>query len=336
MGFKKAVRDDIFAKVLFISPSGGGKSFSALRVAKGMAKALEDKMGEEVRVAYIGTENSRDTYYADEFDYDLLQIKNDYKPENYIDALDDAIEAGYKVCIVDSLSHEWTGKGGCLEIHSKIQGNSYTAWQKVTPRHEKFMDKLLESDIHIIATVRGKDKYVLTEENGKQIPKKVGLGYQQRDDLEYLFTTAFTLEQDNHVFTAVKDNTHLFEDRNDIITEKDGVAIIDWCSGGDVKAKKQELQKEKEKAMEKIKLNEEKEAEKLTEESKKKKTAKKKDQSLDGLKKQIVELCAELSNNGKRDGVVALMKELAGTPNPNKIEDMEVAEKVLEALQGLE
>lgn len=335
MGFKKAIRDDIFAKVLFISPSGGGKSFSALRVAKGMSKALEEKTGEECRIAYIGTENSRDTYYADEFDYDLLQIKNDYKPENYLDALDEAIDAGYKICIVDSLSHEWGGKGGCLEIHSKMAGNSYTNWGKVTPRHEKFMDKLLESDIHIVATVRGKDKYVLTEEGGKQVPKKVGLGYQQRDDLEYLFTTAFTLEQDTHLFTAVKDNTHLFEDRNAVISEKDGAAIIEWCSGGDVKAKKEALKKAKDDAVAKIKMNEEKEAEELAKEAAKKKASQKKDNSLDGLKSQIVELCATLSEQGKRDGVVALMKELTGSPNPNKITDAEKAEEVLEALSGL-
>lgn len=346
-GFKKAERDDIYAKILFIAVSGGGKSYSGLRYSKGMLDALNKKTGEENRLAYIGTEGSRDKYYADEFDYDLLQIKGDFSPEKYLDAIDEALDSGYKVIFIDSITHEWTGKNGCLEIHSKIPGNSYVAWDKVTPRHNKLMDKILECEAHVVVTVRGKDKYVLEETNGKQVPRKVLLGYQQRDDIEYLFTTSFTLEQDSHLFTAVKDNTHLFEDRHDIITEKDGELILNWASNGDIASKRAELEKAKEEAKAKIALNEKEEAKKIVEEKEKKtKTQKElpkeevtKDtdkKTLEELKPEILELCKSLTKAKKRDLVISVIsKENNDDANPNNIVDILVAEKVLKALKEI-
>ena len=335
-GFKKAIRENIWTKVISIAPSGSGKTYSNLRLAKGLAKAIEEATGEKTDVAFIDTEARRSTYYADEFDFDILELKAPFTPESYIDAIDEAIDAGYKVLVIDSLSHEWTGKGGCLEIHSKMPGNSYTNWAKVTPRHEKFTDKLIDSPIHILATVRGKDKYVLEEQNGKQVPRKVGVGYQQRDDLEYLFTTAFTLEQDTHYFSTVKDNTHLFEDRHDILTEKDGVALYKWATGGDVKAKKAELDKIKEEAKAKIKMNEENEAKKMAEEASKKKKKQENKLTLEELKEEILLKCKELSDTGKRSEVIANLKKISGSPNPNEIDNKNVAEKVLSALEDLE
>lgn len=339
MGFQKAKRENIWAKVLTIAPSGGGKSYGALRVAKGLADALAKDTGVEERIAYIGTEGSRDKYYADEFDYDLLQLKPPFEPETYIDAIDEALDAGYKVIVIDSMTHEWKGKGGMLEIHSKMSGNSYTNWSKLTPRHEKFVDKILESEAYIVATVRGKDKYVLEEQNGKQVPRKVGVGYDQRDDLEFLFTVAVTIEQDTHYFTSVKDNTHLFEDRNDILTEKDGEIIYKWASGGDIKAKKTELEKAKDAAKAKIAMNEQEEVKKILEEKETKTKEQKKlpkTQSIGELKAEILGLCKDLSVKGKRDLVVSTISDLNNKDaNPNNINDVGIAEEVLKALKEI-
>lgn len=336
MGFKKAVRENIWAKVLTIAPSGGGKSFGALRVANGITSALSKDTGEEERIAYIGTEGSRDKYYADEFDYDLLQLKAPFTPESYIDAIDEALDSGYKVIVIDSITHEWTGKGGVLEIHSKMSGNSYTNWSKLTPRHEKFVDKILDSEAFIIATVRGKDKYILEEQNGKQIPRKVGVGYSQRDDLEFLFTVAVTIEQDTHLFTSVKDNTHAFENRNDVLTEKDGEVIYKWATGGDVKAKKNEIEKEKHEVKAKIAAKEEDEAKKIANENQKKHDKQMGKVSLEDLKKEILLMCKELSDQGKREEVIKALKEVNNSANPNDIGDKGTAEKVINELKSIE
>lgn len=229
--FKRAVRPTIWTKALLSSPSGGGKTYTALRVATGLKNAIE-KAGGEAKMAFIGSESQRDLIYANEFDYDILQLESPFTPESYADAISDAISEGYKIVVVDSLTHEWSGTGGVLDIHGKIPGNSYTAWQKVTPRHNAFLDALIESPIHVIATVRGKDEVVLEDVNGKQIPKKVGLGYDQRNNLEYLFNVSFNIDRDTHVASEFKDNTHLFEGKSRVLTEKDGVALYEWASNG--------------------------------------------------------------------------------------------------------
>jgi hypothetical protein len=230
--FQKAKREKIWLKILMAGSSGSGKSYSALRVAKGIAQ----KSGG--RVAAIDTENGRIRYYANEFDFDDLQLEAPYSPEKYIEAIEDAVDGEYPILVVDSISHEWDF---CLEVHSKMPGNSYTNWSKITPRHDKFMEKILQAPIHVIATARGKDEYVLEEKNGKQVPKKVGLGYKQRDGVEYNYTVTFNIDQQSHVATATKDNTHLFEERYDVLTEKDGIALYEWANSGD----KPDVKKEK-------------------------------------------------------------------------------------------
>jgi len=229
--FKRAVRPVIWTKALLAAPSGGGKTYSALRVATGLKNAIE-KAGGEAKMAFIGSESQRDLIYANEFEYDILQLEAPFVPEAYADAVNDAIEEGYKILVIDSLTHEWSGTGGILDIHGKIPGNSYTAWAKVTPRHNAFLDAIIESPIHVIATVRGKDEVVLEEVNGKQIPKKVGIGYDQRSNLEFLFNVSFNIDRDSHVASEFKDNTHLFEGKARILTEKDGSALYDWASNG--------------------------------------------------------------------------------------------------------
>lgn len=231
--FKKAVRPVIWVKALLSSPSGGGKSYGALRLASGIKKGIKESTGKDSKIAFIGSESQRDLIYANEFDYDILQLEAPFSPESYVDAINDAIAEGYEILVIDSLTHEWSGTGGALDLHSKIPGNSYTAWSRITPRHNQFLDAIIESPVHVIATVRGKDEVILEEVNGKQIPKKVGLGYDQRNNLEYLFTVSFNIDRDTHIASEFKDNTHLFEDKPRKLTEKDGEALYKWASEGD-------------------------------------------------------------------------------------------------------
>ena len=225
MGFQKAKREQVWLKVLLSGASGSGKSYSALKVATGIAKKCNSG------IAYIGTEGSRNKYYANEFDYDLLELEEPFECEKYMNAIDEAVNAGYKVLIIDSMSHEWKWLN---DVHDKMPGNSFTNWGKLKPRHHKFMDKILNSPIHVIATARGKDDWVLEDKNGKQIPKKVGMGQQQDKDISYEYTVSLMISQDTHVASADKDNTHLFDGRFEVLTEKDGERLYDWANQGEV------------------------------------------------------------------------------------------------------
>lgn len=223
-GFQKARREQLWAKILLAGPSGSGKTYSALRLATGLARQCGG------RIAAIDTENGRIRYYAGEFDFDDLQLEEPFTPEKYIEAIRTAASAGYKVLIVDSLTHEWNY---CVQTHDKMPGNGYTNWGKITPRHDAFIEVVLQTPMHVIATVRGKDEYILEEKNGRQIPRKVGLGYRQRDNTEYEYTITFNLAQDTHIAEVMKDNTHLFEGRYEMLTEADGEAIYRWANTGE-------------------------------------------------------------------------------------------------------
>ncbi|NMA66248.1 MAG: AAA family ATPase [Clostridiaceae bacterium] len=306
-GFKKAKREQIWLKVLLAGPSGSGKTYSALRLATGIAK----KAGS--RIAAIDTENGRIRYYADEFDFDDMQLAEPYSPEAYIKAIDMAVDGGYEVLIIDSISHEWSY---CLEVHSKMPGNSYTNWSKITPRHNAFMEKIIQSPIHVLSTVRGKDEYILEEKSGKQVPKKVGKGYRQRDDTEYENTVTFNIDQQTHVAEVFKDNTHLFEGRYEMLTEKDGEALYNWANEGDAPAPRPVREKPKEEITDDERLSK-------------------------GLA-MINDLVTQLVEKGvtkKAVGdVIKANFELKGKPsaNYNAIKDVDLALKIYNALKEIE
>lgn len=300
VGFKKAKREQVWVKVLLTGPSGCGKSMSALRMATGLAK----KCGSNI--AYIGTEGSRDLYYSDKFDYDILQIEEPYTPEKYVEAIDAALDAGYKVIIIDSLSHEWATIN---DIHDKMPGNSFTNWGKLKPRHRAMMDKILYSPIHVIATARGKDTWVLEEKNGKQVPKKVGLGSVQDKDITYEYTVSLVIDQDSHVATADKDNTNLFDGKYDVLTEKHGEALYDWANSSDIPAAVKPMPKYD--AAEIAPVDE-----------------------LKAIKADIVALCKELGGTKNAD-LMATLKEFAPSGNPNAIKDIDKARECLNKIKNV-
>ena len=121
-------------------------------------------------------------------------------------------KAGMEVIIIDSVTHEWEN---LLEYHSSLQGNSFTNWSKITPRHNVFIQRILQAPCHIISTIRTKQDYVLIEKNGRMAPEKVGLKSVQRDGLEYEFTLVFDLNMKNNAI-ASKERTGLFEGKQEM------------------------------------------------------------------------------------------------------------------------
>ena len=300
IGFQKAKREQVWLKVLLSGASGSGKSYSALKIATGIAKECGSG------IAYIGTEGSRNKYYADEFDYDLLELEEPFECEKYIEAIDAAVEAGYKVLIIDSMTHEWKWLN---DVHDKMPGNSFTNWGKLKPRHHKFMDKVLNSPIHIIATARGKDDWVLEDKNGKQVPKKVGMGQQQDKDISYEYTVSLMIAQDTHVASADKDNTKLFDGRFEVLTEKDGVRLYEWANKGDAHAPKKETPKYTE-------------------------TTYDSEDMLKSVKKEIISVCTELGGTKNAD-LMAVLKTYVASGNPNAIQSLEEAKKCLTEIKAI-
>lgn len=205
--------------------SGGGKSLSALLIAFGL-------INDWSKIAVIDSENRSAHLYAHLGPYKVLNLDPPFSPERYTEAIDICEKAGMEVIILDSISHEWEGRGGILDIHSGMAGNSFTNWAKLTPRHNSFVEKMLQCDAHIIATIRSKQDYVLNEKNGKQIPEKVGLKGVTREGMDYEFT--LVLEVDiKHNAIATKDRTGVFVGKPEFrITIETGRIISDWCHEG--------------------------------------------------------------------------------------------------------
>ena len=65
----------------------------------------------------------------------VVTIGPPFSPEKYIEAISLCEAAGMEVIIIDSISHEWDGSGGIIDVHSSMMGNSFTNWGKVTPLH---------------------------------------------------------------------------------------------------------------------------------------------------------------------------------------------------------
>jgi len=183
--FTPAKRYGCKLRMLIGGISGSGKSFTGLTLCKALTK--------KPRFAAIDTEFRSLNKYADLFDFDVLPLEPPFEPEKYITAIKAAEEAGYDVVFVDSLTHEWNGSGGCLQIHGKIteasdSKNSYIAWNKVTPRHDALPEAILRSKAHIVATVRSKTEYAESiDDRGKKTIQKIGTEIIQRNGLEYEF-----------------------------------------------------------------------------------------------------------------------------------------------------
>lgn len=225
MEIKRAERKQAVIKMGLQGSSGSGKTYSALLLAKGL-------VGDWSKVAVIDTENHSADLYAHLGDYNVVNISPPFSPAKYIEAISLCEAAGMEVVILDSISHEWDGAGGILDIHSAMMGNSFTNWSKVTPLHNTFVNKILQSPAHILATIRSKQDYVLSERNGKVVPEKVGLKGVTRDGMDYEFTIVLDLDL-RHNATGSKDRTGLFMDKPQfIITEETGRVIKNWCNSG--------------------------------------------------------------------------------------------------------
>lgn len=207
-------------------PSGSGKTYGALLIAKGL-------VGDLSKVCVIDTENSSAELYAHLGRFHTIQLAAPFAPEKFTEAIHLCEASGIEVIIIDSASHEWDGVGGILDIHASIPGNSFSAWSKVTPRHNQFVQSMLHCNAHVITTIRSKQEYVLSDKNGKQVPEKVGMKGIQRDGYEYDSTIAFELLH-NHQVIVSKDRTGLFVGKYDLVlTPEIGISIAKWCTEGD-------------------------------------------------------------------------------------------------------
>lgn len=225
MILQKATRKKVKLRLGLSAVSGGGKTYSALLLAKGL-------VGDWDKICVIDTENNSASLYSHLGEFNTIELTAPYTPERYIQAIKACEDAGMEAIIIDSITHEWDGKGGILEIHSSMTGNSFTNWASLTPRHQKFIDAILQSKCHVITTVRRKTEYEMIKDGTKTKVEKAGLKEVTREGFEYELTVNFNIDE-KHNCTASKDRTGLFMDKPFFtITEETGKIIKQWCETG--------------------------------------------------------------------------------------------------------
>jgi hypothetical protein len=223
--FQKAQRRKAKLKLALCGPSGSGKTYSALKIAKGMGG----------KIAFIDTENGSGQLYAHIVDYDVAEIGPPFGVDKYISAIKAAEESGYNILIIDSLSHAWAKQGGILDEVDKRGGkNAFTSgWREATPMHDRFVDAILQSPLHIIVTMRAKTAYDLEKDDkGRSVPVKKGMEPVQRSGLEYEFTVVLDMDNARHTATSGKDRTGLFDGKCFTPDETTGAGLMAWLETG--------------------------------------------------------------------------------------------------------
>lgn len=232
--FKQAVKHESKLRLAITGPSGSGKTFTALAIACNMGG----------KVAVVDTEHGSASKYADLFEFDVLEMQPPFHPDRFVEAIQDAAKAGYKVIVLDSLTHAWKGTGGLLQVVDQIgkrsnSNNSYTAWKDATPIQERLVESIVGAGLHVIATMRSKQEYALErdEKTGKSAPKKIGMAAEQREGFEYEFDVVFDM---NMAHEGVVSKTRCVA-LTDVIIAKPGKDVADvlleWLQGAPAEAK---------------------------------------------------------------------------------------------------
>ena len=257
--FRPAVRENVGLWINLVGGTGGGKTFTGMRLASGIAGGKP--------FAVIDTENRRALHYADQFRFDHAELRAPFTPDAYAEAIVAADAAGYPVIMVDSGSHVWAGDGGVLDMQEAEldemvkraasrndkrsewqirESGKMSAWIKPKKAHKQMVQKLLQVKAHLILCLRAEEKIEMVKgRDGKiEIQKKQSLTGKDGwipicdKNLPFEATCSFLLlagqpgiplpiklqEQHKRLFPLDKP-----------ITEESGRLIAQWAAGGSVK-----------------------------------------------------------------------------------------------------
>ena len=239
--FKPAIREGVFTLIALAGPSGGGKTYTALRLAMGLANGSG--------IAGIDTEACRMKHYADQFKFDHLELVSPFTPARYLECIIAAETAGYKVCIIDSASHEHAGEGGLLDFHEaelqRMAGDDYkrrescamAAWIKPKSEHKKFVNRLLQCKMHIIFCLRAEEKVKPIKDEETHKIKIMSIGWQPicEKNLPYEMTVSFLLTPDKPGFPQplkLQEQHKPMFPLDKPISEESGKLLAAWAAGG--------------------------------------------------------------------------------------------------------
>ncbi|GGG29730.1 AAA family ATPase [Chelatococcus composti] len=234
--FAPARREQVGLLIALAGASGSGKTFSALRLARGMSP--------EGKIAFIDTEARRGLHYADRFQFLHADMRPPFRPERFIEGIRAAEAAGAEVVIIDSASHEYDGEGGIMDWADELAEKGVKSpgnWKEPKLAHKKMMNALLQCRASLIFCLRADEKIeIVRGENGRTLVRPLGWVPICEKRFMYEMTASFTLtperpgipqfdlphklqDQHRHMFPAGKP-----------ISEEAGRMLAEWARGADV------------------------------------------------------------------------------------------------------
>lgn len=190
--FRPAVRENTPLIIGIGGPTKSGKTYSALRLAMGLANGG--------KVAMLNAEGPRGHQYAEKFTYLACDLTPPFRPTSYTEALGEAAKLSPAVVIIDSASHMHDGPGGVLEWHEEIldrmagkdyakrQRSTFTAWVEPKAAENQFIYAMLGLKCPVILCFRAKEKIKIVK--GQE---PIDLGWQPIAGERVAFETIFTL-----------------------------------------------------------------------------------------------------------------------------------------------
>ena len=232
--YTPATKEAAKLRMALMGASSSGKTWTALLIAERLCEL------EGGKIAFLDTEGRSARLYADRFSFDVYDLSKHYEPQRYITGIQKAEEFGYTVIVIDSFSHAWSGRGGVLDIvdaaGQKMGGNKFAGWSVGRPAHNDLVDTIINSNIHIIGTMRSKTEWVLETDlkTGKTKPVKMGLAAVQSADFEYEFDIVMQLDM-AHSMTVSKSRCHSLQSDSSF-TDAAHVAttLHNWLTDGEV------------------------------------------------------------------------------------------------------
>lgn len=224
MEIKKASQKAKKLRIGLSGASGFGKSFSALNLGFGITNDWK-------KICVIDSECSSASLYSSLGPFNIIEINAPFNPEKFCDAIRLAEDSNMELIIIDSLSMEWNGSGGCLDIHEQL-GGRFQDWAPVKKRHQAFIDAILQSKCHIITTVRRKVEYSLDKDsNGRTKVFKLGTKEVTQEGYEYELDINFELINENHLAKATKDRLNLYMNKPEfVINASTGKKLINYIN----------------------------------------------------------------------------------------------------------
>lgn len=182
--YRRAVREKTAPLIMIAGPPGVGKTYSALRLARGF-------VGPAGKIFLADTDNGRAQFYAEEFEFLHLNLREPFRPMVFEAAAIAAQKQGADALIVDNFMHEHAGPGGLLDWHQEVnirmargdparmETTKVLAWAEIKPAHKRMRERLYQLNMMVILCCGAERKIAMKlqtegKNKGKVVPVDQG------------------------------------------------------------------------------------------------------------------------------------------------------------------